>query len=404
MKKEKARDVGELFHHFANKVFDEEKRSGYHYKIKNGIGELYKNSYIIAIAYFKRKVLVVNNFSTRGAFGNGYCSYDIIRAFNNKGFYNFTYNDLTPYSKHNDNFWFNVIFDKIYSKYLIPYLKKITIFRNNPDATRLDIIPDSYELKIDDKEINKLCRRFNVKKSELYNHKINIRKWFSYYNGNWSGGSDIILLENTSIKDILKIKLSKSELERIDYLKWFNHLKQYITRQSLPIRRNISYFEIYNDPKLKKITDGIVKIAEDKYEVVLKRNREQTILKEQKRKEEETKKQLENINKWLNNKIDRFNYCYSILCYLRISKDKTRVETIYGASVPIEDAKKLYKLYIKVRNESNMYTKRDRIGNYILEYIDKNVFGWYIKIGCHLIYDKQIDDFINRNKLNWNEE
>ena len=36
-----------------------------------------------------------------------------------------------------------------------------------------------------------------------------------------------------------------------------------------------------------------------------------------------------------------------------------------------------------------------KIGNYLVECIKKNDIGWYLKAGCHTIYDKEIDLFIN---------
>ena len=60
----------------------------------------------------------------------------------------------------------------------------------------------------------------------------------------------------------------------------------------------------------------------------------------------------------------------------------------------------MYKLYLKVKQKGlEHFDKSMKIGYYDFQYIAKRSTGYIIKIGCHLIREAEIEEFIERNSL-----
>lgn len=116
----------------------------------------------------------------------------------------------------------------------------------------------------------------------------------------------------------------------------------------------------------------------------------------------ELKKQEELLIKWKEGKY--YGSLYNIPIHLRIEWDE--VKTTQGARVPLKDAERLFKLFLTVSNNKQGYTsdsKAIKIGQYALNkiYLDTIDNQWKILIGCHLICEKQIKEFISENNLEW---
>lgn len=391
IKVERAKNVMELFHHFANRVFDSEQRSGYSYVIRDDKGFLYKDNSCIVVAYYKKKILVTKKFDYRGAFSSGYTEFDLFRAFKD----NYT---ILYYNSPVSSNWLDILHTNVMNM-IYPQLEALYKFKNNPftDAKWVDI--DRTSISLNNEVVNKLCRKLKVKKSDLYNYKFNIRHWFSYQEGGRETSSDVIDIKNTSIKDLLKIKLTDEELKRLEYVKWRINLREFFTRDMANIPRKFTYLEIFNDPELRAKIDNNIDKFKKIHQNYIERKREAAQREREKRYKELQEKNAKRLEDWLNGISIRIDL-YMFPCHLRI-KDEN-VETSHGATVPIEDAKKLYRLFKITQSKNETYTNRDRIGNYILNRIGTNGKGeWYITIGCHYIYEEQIEDFINRNKLDW---
>lgn len=79
-----------------------------------------------------------------------------------------------------------------------------------------------------------------------------------------------------------------------------------------------------------------------------------------------------NVSKWITRELERL-YSVNGYDFLRLSKDKTRVETTQGVQIPLETAKIFHKL---------VKTNKLKVGDKILGYEVLTV-GTKIKIGCH---------------------
>ena len=83
------------------------------------------------------------------------------------------------------------------------------------------------------------------------------------------------------------------------------------------------------------------------------------------------------------------------------------VQTSKGAEVTLQHSKLLYYKFKKCITENKeWHTNGEQfsIGYYQVNSIFKDVDEhWKIRIGCHLLVDTQIEEFVNRF-TNWNKE
>lgn len=101
-----------------------------------------------------------------------------------------------------------------------------------------------------------------------------------------------------------------------------------------------------------------------------------TLLREKTSKESLIKKRVKDLANWRLNKNNRS--FFTLPPALRLSKDGLNVETSHGASVPLAEAKELFKLY-----QSNKILAGTKIGNYSVRSLD--ISNQVIIIGCHSI-------------------
>ena len=115
-------------------------------------------------------------------------------------------------------------------------------------------------------------------------------------------------------------------------------------------------------------------------------------LKEQKRKEKaerereiRLKSDSEKLSMWLKNEYN--GQLYNIPVHLRFSKDRSSIQTTKGASVPSKEA---FVLLQKLRNGEDC--KGERIGSFTMQ---ENTLD-FVRIGCHVIEWKVINQFFNQ--------
>lgn len=102
-------------------------------------------------------------------------------------------------------------------------------------------------------------------------------------------------------------------------------------------------------------------------------------------KEEKARlKDSEKLELWLKNEFN--GALYNVPVHLRFSKDKTTIQTTKGANVPSKEA---FVLLSKLRKGQDC--KGERIGSFTVE---ENTLD-YVRIGCHVIEWKVINQFFN---------
>lgn len=89
----------------------------------------------------------------------------------------------------------------------------------------------------------------------------------------------------------------------------------------------------------------------------------------------------ETLKKWRNHEYD--GYISNTAPALRLSPDRTRVQTSWGAQIPVEHALRLWPLVKRARRSKVPYSgEAVKLGNFQLDSIDET---GSIKVGCHTI-------------------
>ena len=239
-------------------------------------------------------------------------------------------------------------------------------------------------------KIKSKIKLLNIPKKYI-NRKANNKLIFIPYYVGWRTEYEHFY-NNESLRYWLDFKFTDKELDTIDCKTWiFNNLYgKTIARHLSKKQKEAIYFNIE---------------ARTRYELVLKIEREnkECIAHERLEKEKEKRKikELALLEDWLSGKY--IAGLWNIPIHLRLTKDNL-VETTLSVTVPLNHAKLLYlkfKQCIKTDTEWISNGCSIKIGNYLVEYIKKDDIGWHLKAGCHTIYEKEIDLFINMFKLNW---
>lgn len=396
----KPEDVMELFHYFANKILPECSKSGYNYTIVNGIGKLWRYSNLLAIVNYKKKYLIHNGFDFIGAFGNGHSVCSLIRAFK-EDFISIN----SDYLGSSDDF-IKHLRSHIFNEYYLNYFKQIIVFKELKYGSSSNSIP-YYDLETTNnnckEKITSLCRRFKVKKSNVLNFKFKYDNSIEYWPKGWRK-EYTRYRESFSLNDIIKDKLlTKEEKNRLEYIRWIVKLRPHVNRSMLTISRKYTWEDIYNNIELRKIVDDFLpEFIERKKERDLELANRRRLARERvevKRREELEIEYKEWLSNWYNYK-GSYQYRFSIFP-VRLRTDYKTIDTTLSASVPFDDARALYNIFKKYVDNKVTGRVANRIGNYVTSNINKDEKGFYIVIGCHYIYEEQINEFIKHYKLDW---
>ncbi|HOO68366.1 MAG TPA: hypothetical protein PLC53_03265 [Bacilli bacterium] len=376
----------EVFHSFANNL-NNCKSSSYFYKDN----ELFYKNELIATIYDKvNKIVLIKNFNHSGQYGNGYSTHHIYRCFNEtwntirvKELYSVNVKDKA----NNKVKLFNHIIELNLNKLINEYYW-LNEYINNP--RRLSLRSDVKHLYDLQEKIKSKIKLLNIPKKYI-NRKANNKSILIPYYIGWHTKYEHFY-NNESLRYWLDFKFTDKELDTINCKTWiFNNLYgKTIAKRLTKKQKEAIYFNIEKRTRL---------------ELVLKIEREnkERIKHErlQREKEERKIKKLALLEDWLSGKY--INNLWDIPIHLRLTKDNL-VETTLGVTVPLNHAKLLYlkfKQCIKTNTEWISNGCSIKIGNYLVGCIKKNDIGWYLKAGCHTIYEKEIDLFINMFKLNW---
>jgi hypothetical protein len=145
----------------------------------------------------------------------------------------------------------------------------------------------------------------------------------------------------------------------------FNEFHEYKRKKEKLLKSNYNVYCTKEYKELKKL----IKQLETNKDAIIEQIKEQQQKEYLKRKEKEQKEIKEFFN------YDK-NYVNSYKSYLRLSNDKTKVETSKGIEINITDAKRLY---FSIKHNFNIIG--NKIGYYTIKSIDKN----NLIVGCHTI-------------------
>ena len=397
IKKVRAKDAGELIHHYANQVNDKDTKGAYSYEGR----KFYKNGTCFSkIIDIDKKVVLIHPFDGGSGWGHsGYTSYSLERAFSEdwtilhySRSLHILPDDLIDFTSHQ---LFEVVIENIY-EVLVPII--------NTYNQEKYLIKDSKGFReiwnphniIDNcnKKINVLSKKFNISKKDILNYVFNRNISSTVAWSGWSKSTSITYKIDKPIKFYLTPSKwhTVEEQDVLDFKKWKSKYYNLVAIQSGAFyRQGRTYEEIWKDKEFKAEYEKNIEAGAKHYKTYLdnKRRLEQ---------EQELKRQQEKVTKWLQG--DNIGNLLSIPIHLRI-KDN-RIETTRDAVIPLEAGKSLFQLFNRIRQSSTdkVYNfDKFKVGFYEfnrIEYIDGH---WYVVVGCHHIRDTEIDLFINQYNL-----
>jgi hypothetical protein len=386
IQKIKRLSTAEVFHEFAHQL-DNCKSTSYLYE-DNKL--FYKNELVANIYDKSKKIVLIKNFNHIGHYGNGYSSYNLIRAFDESwttltldNIFDITVKDKAIEKRDLFNYLIKVKIENIIK---IQYWLKEYIYNPRRLTCNISI---NYLLDLQNK-IKKEIELLKIPKKYIKTKFHNELIWLSYYKG-WNKYYEKFF-NNESLQYWLDFRFTEKELDVIACKDWI-HTNLYNTKTAKCLSKHEKETIYFNIEKRNAYTTIIEKERADNNRLYEERL--------QKQKEERKAKELIKLNDWLDGKYNRA--LWDIPIHLRLDKDNL-VETTLGVTVPLNHAKLLYLKFKQCVNKNEEWISNGcsiKIGNYLVECIKKNDVGWYLKAGCHTIYEKEIDLFINMFKLNW---
>lgn len=189
--------------------------------------------------------------------------------------------------------------------------------------------------------------------------------------------NSIINASISIIKARLKERYANLIISKFEKLINFaNEFNKVVKKSNYTQDSFLTLIELKQNEQFKQIEKIYNEIAKDKDKFI-----EAGKERERKAKEKREKEFKESLQKF-------FNYELNYLSiktdedFLRISEDKTQVETTQGVKIPIQEAKKLYELI-----ELGVNIKGLRISNFTIISINGT-----LKIGCHKINIKNVHE------------
>lgn len=394
MKKEKvirATTVGELAHHYANKVRTGQNLGKYSYE-----GDIFchETTKLARILDYEKKIVVIMDFNLKGSYGNGMNTYTLSKAFSDEWTIlkfdrlSALYNDILT---KDDYFKICIYHIKTELIHIIDNYGQERELITNPDAFSEVYNYSKYNENIN-KTIDLYVKKFKLSRKDILNYIYNENHWTTVRYKGWGSKVTNQNKIDKPIKFYLDSTKWHTENERniLEFKKWKH---KYFNLPVSVDRYGRTYKQIYDNLELKTNFEE----RADKQFIIHTAN---ILVKKQKEEAEALTKQFDKLNSWLMG--DNINGLYSIPIHLRI-KDN-RIETTREAIIPFESGKKLFKLFNKIRQDSTILiysAKPDEVsvGHYNfrnIEHIDEH---WYVTVGCHKIRDTEIDLFINNNNL-----
>lgn len=402
------RDSSHLVHLWANKRLDDKEytKGGF---LAEG-NSLYYHSSLIAIHY--PRYTFIKRFNNRGAFGNGFCDYDVIRAIPKDKKYYLYYKLPTDNLLDNKDAFLNWFKNEyiIECDYFFNNIAGIKEFISNnrrrsdrftlefdhclPPAPS-DLIPPTWY-----KRFKGAINNIQVKQIGLYNFST------SWGRCNTDNASTTI---ECKIKDLYPLNISKflnqTEIDEFNFKVWYLRHRDYPYCFTV-LNRNTAR-EIYNNPAAKLVREDLCRAG-------VKRKDELEKEKLRNKHKDDITNYINALEKWKSSdNSDRIKpYIYGVDVYDSIKLVKDKVITSQRVMIDIVEAKLAYR-YFKQHDtphtpEKEMYIAGWRVIGLVdrdLHVIkDNRLVGKTSKciiVGCHIIPDFEIEDFIVRYKLDW---
>lgn len=201
-----------------------------------------------------------------------------------------------------------------------------------------------------------------------------------------------------------------NDLECIDLLpKFLEDAKQYEWTSEEVLMAEIKNWAVKNEllgsyeSKKKKYLDPVLKaLVEEQYS----KNQSDKELAILKAKEKRAAKELEKLETWLNG--SSYNFSYDMPIHLRLHNGE--VQTTRGVTIPLEHCRLLYKKFRNcIATDTEYFTNGHSIhvGVYTVNSISLQSrvgtqplsLEWAIWSGCHVIFQTEIEQFIERFNL-----
>ena len=401
----------ELIHKWANKNFEKDKdyKSG-SYSANNK--SLYYNNTLIA--YHNIGYIFVGSWSNKGSYGTGNSYSTIVNACPDKSKViqtNILFNEYSLENKDSFLKWYKNEFIHInQSAFNNISFNKEFIRKNSLSANYFDL----YDLKFD---------LVKLPKSILKLYKDDINKLVIDYNciyrkhTGWSRNNYIDYPKiniNKTIKQLTTIKVSqlfsKKELSVYDFKIWRNKyvIKPYPDKGFyLDIKDSLL---IYNDLDKRKV-------YEEQQELRVKNKKRQKEIKEKEERREKLKERFIKFNKWkLGDYLIRYtnNIGFQGLRQYKDQNVEHNIQTSFGVIISEKEAKRALDIFRRYeKSDKDIEIKNIALDGYPIKGIyteqldivkDDNIIEVSARcliVGCHIIPDFEIEDFLNRYKLNW---
>jgi hypothetical protein len=350
---------------------------------------LYYGSTKIAYIHSNRRKIAITlkEFNNRSAYGNGFNEYDLRRAFS-KDWLVLKTDSFTYINNNNlsDADVYKIGINNIVEEYVSATVGLYDLVDESRRAAYGDY-KMNHDIYVND--VDNFHEHMTIRDREF---KRSFDKYFSYYvSKGWSSEHRTCKVKSSPYKLYHEGLFTDDEKYKIDRAKWIH---KYIYGTHLGSNSKQWKYDAYANEATRKE----IEVKHDEHIRV----KEAFTRKEAREREERNKaNDLETLQNWLNG--GSGSHLYLIPVHLRIKGDV--VETTKYATVPISHAERLFKIFNKIVAKGERWVATDKripIGHYTCTLIDKDSDdNWYLVAGCHTIYKKEIDKFINDNKLNW---
>lgn len=392
----------ELIHEWCNNLL----LSTSHYEYDNvycNKNNLYINSTLVATRIDKD--IFIEEFNHKGSFGNGYCTYDIIRAISKLTSYYRVYELPTEDTFKNRQYFYNWFISEYIeeNKSRFEDISLLKEFANNPNLTVSHIRPN--DIQVD--SIRFCPPKYINKYRGIYSQVVRSTHFGTrrYGWGRYSYTTGDTIQVNHRLRDLFKdnvvnLFLTKEEIEEVEFKIWHKEYTSGIYTKS-------KAREIYNNAELKKA-------RESKIISIRKHRKELNDKKKAERKLANIKDFIYIISEWKNNDNIRFvfNHC---LPYTSIKLSRGMIVTSLGMTLTMKEARLAYTIFknYKTGKLSDDELKDIRINNYSIVKIGDHYIPTIVNneavakkeycfvIGCHVIPEFEINDLIKTNNLDW---
>ncbi len=406
----------EVIHNWANRNFKGINVKYWGNSVSCTKDKLWVHNRLVA-RFLNNSTVIIEKFDYTGAFGTGIGSWHISSSIPRAKDY-YTYSSMLTDDIINNE---NAFIDWYRNEFIngncntIDKLAHIEEFATN---NLLSTPPTNSSLKLETDEITLPKSIYKKYEKRIKKIDVTVKPRYNNYHG-WGryrySTYDLpkITVKMTDLCPVIDItKFIDSEtIEKYKYRLWHT---EYCRGYGITPKESK---KIYCDPKLKEEREkGLDEFKKKREE----REKERAFEKNR----QALKHYLDRLEAWKksdSNQSIYFNFSYysyttnNDLSYQVLKKIKNNVITSMGVMVSLDEAKRAYDLFQRYKDTeiSFGYDSKIRVGNYTINSIGEKIVAKIIDgniskvrckaitIGCHVLPDFEIEDFINRYNLEW---